>query len=94
MHVRDAPRFARFATCAWVAAVSCCVWAIPTIAASDAPEAIQRRRDALEAHSRLTREIASLRAKATREKQLNRRVDLNLEIQRLEAEIAAHKNNL
>lgn len=63
-------------------------------AASDAPEAIQRRRDALEAHSRLTREIASLRAKATREKQLNRRVDLNLEIQRLEAEIAAHKNNL
>ncbi len=63
-------------------------------AASDAPETIQRRRDALEAHSRLTREIASLRAKATREKQLNRRVDLNLEIQRLEAEIAAHKNNL
>jgi hypothetical protein len=63
-------------------------------AASDEPEAIKRRREALEAHSRLTREIASLRAKAAREKQLNRRVNLNLEIQRLEAEIAAHKNNL
>lgn len=63
-------------------------------AASDEPKAIERRREALEAHSRLTREIASLRAKATREKQLNRRVDLNLEIQRVEAEIAAQKNNL
>lgn len=37
MHVRDAPRFARFATCAWIATVSCCVWTIPTIAAADAP---------------------------------------------------------
>lgn len=63
-------------------------------AASDEPEAIERRREALEAHSRLTREITGLRAKATREKQLNRRVDLNLEIQRLEAEIAGHNKNL
>jgi hypothetical protein len=58
------------------------------------PEANRRRRETLEAYSRLTRELVSLRAKATREKQLNRRVDLNLEIQRLEAEIAVHKNNL
>jgi hypothetical protein len=63
-------------------------------AASDEPEAIERRREALEAHSRLTREITGLRAKATREKQLNRRVDLNLEIQRLEADIAGHNKNL
>lgn len=63
-------------------------------AASDDTASIQRRREALEAHSRLTREIAGLRAKATREKQLNRRVDLNLEIQHLEAEIAAHNKNL
>jgi hypothetical protein len=56
--------------------------------------AIERRREALEAHSRLTREITGLRAKAAREKQMNRRVDLNLEIQRLEAEIAAQNENL
>jgi hypothetical protein len=55
---------------------------------------IARRRAALEALSRLTREIAGLSAKATREKQMNRRVNLNLEIQRLEIEIATHKTNI
>ncbi|MGO7387481.1 DUF4391 domain-containing protein [Rhizobium ruizarguesonis] len=62
-------------------------------AANDDTASIERRREALEAHSRLTREITALRAKAAREKQLNRRVDLNLEIQRLEAEIAGHSKN-
>ena len=55
---------------------------------------IERRHDALETHFRLTREIIGLRAKATREKQLARRVDLNLEIQRLEADAATYKSNL
>lgn len=63
-------------------------------AESDEPEAIERRREALEAHARLTREITCLRAKAIREKQLNRRIDLNLQIQRLEAELAGHNTNL
>lgn len=63
-------------------------------AASDDAGSIERRREALEAHSRLTREIIGLRAKADREKQLNRRVDLNLEIQRLEADLKTHKKNL
>lgn len=63
-------------------------------APSDDPAQVARRREALETHSRLTREIVSLRAKAIREKQINRRVDLNLEIQRLEAEISLHKKNL
>ncbi len=49
--------------------------------ASDDGAVIERRREALEAHSRLTREISGLRAKAIREKQLSRRVALNLEIQ-------------
>jgi len=62
--------------------------------AIDDAELIERRRDALETHFRLTREIIGLRAKATREKQLNRRVDLNLEIQRLEADAATYKKNL
>ena len=63
-------------------------------APSDDAAEVARRREALEAHSRLTREIAGLRAGAAREKQMNRRVDLNLEIQRLEAEIATCKMNL
>ena len=61
---------------------------------SDEADATARRRMALEGHSRLVREIAVLTAKAAREKQMNRRVDLNLEIQRLESEIATHKTNL
>jgi hypothetical protein len=44
-------------------------------------------------HDRLTRQIVALRAKATRESQVNRRVELNLEIKRLEAALAqAHAN--
>lgn len=61
---------------------------------SDEASSVARRRAALEAHSRLTREIAGLSAKAAREKQMNRRVTLNLEIQRLEIEIATHKTNI
>lgn len=51
-------------------------------------------RDALDTHSRLQREIAVLRAQASREKQLNRRVDLNLEIKRLEAKLENVERNL
>lgn len=58
-------------------------------AATDDQEAIDRRREALDAHARLTKEIEGLRAKAKREKQLSRRVDLNLEIQGREADLAA-----
>ena len=61
---------------------------------SDDGQAVERRRAALEAHGALARDIAGLRAKATREKQLNRRVDLNIEIQRLEQALAAHKQDL
>jgi hypothetical protein len=61
---------------------------------SDEANSVARRREALEDHSRLTRELAVLSAKAAREKQMNRRVDLNLEIQRLESEIATKKANL
>jgi hypothetical protein len=53
-----------------------------------------RRRAALDAHSQLTREIIGLRAKASHEKQLNRRVHYNLEIQRMETDLATHKRNL
>lgn len=62
--------------------------------ATDDEELIVRRRNALEAHFKLTREIIGLRAKASREKQINRRVDLNLEIRRREAELASQEKNL
>ncbi len=48
----------------------------------------------LAARERLEREVAGLRAKADKEKQINRRVALNLEIQRLEAELAEMKETL
>lgn len=46
-------------------------------------------RDGLEEHKAMERELVSLRARAKKEKQINRRVELNLEIKRLEAEMAA-----
>ncbi|MES2001894.1 MAG: DUF4391 domain-containing protein [Pseudomonadota bacterium] len=63
-------------------------------AATDDQEAIDRRREALDAHAALTKEIEGLRAKAKREKQLSRRVDLNLEIQSREADLAAYIKQL
>lgn len=47
------------------------------------------RRAALDGRARITRELAILRTRAHKERQINRRVELNLEIKRLEAELAA-----
>ncbi len=58
-------------------------------AVSHTAERTAALREGLEAHARLHRELATLRAQAKREKQLNRRVELNLEIKRLEVELAA-----
>ena len=44
--------------------------------------------DHVDMHARLRRDVAILRAKADKEKQLNRRVELNLEIKRLEGELS------
>lgn len=52
------------------------------------------RQTALDDHARITREIAVLRAKAVKEKQINRRVDINLAIQRLEEELRAAARKL
>jgi hypothetical protein len=51
-------------------------------------------RDGLDAHGRLNRELAQLRAQTKRERQLNRRVELNLEIKRLEQELARVRKRL
>lgn len=60
---------------------------IGSFSAIDDANFIERRRVALEAHANLTREIAGLRTKAAHEKQLGRRVDLNLEIKRRQIEL-------
>ena len=62
--------------------------------ATDDSTGISRRRAALDDHARLTKEIESLRGKAKREKQLNRRVDLNMAIQRLEADLKLLLNDI
>ncbi len=51
-------------------------------------------RDNLNLHSELQDKLAVLRAQAKKEKQINRRVELNLEIQRLESELSAAKASL
>lgn len=56
-----------------------------TFTLCETPSAYLARREALAGHQRLTQEIASLRARAGRETQLNRRVELNLEIRAREA---------
>lgn len=55
---------------------------------------VESRHAALDVHARLTKEIDTLRGKAKREKQLSRRVDLNMTIQRLEAERADNMKSL
>lgn len=52
------------------------------------------RRTALAEHTRLQQEMVSLRSQAAKEKQLNRRVELNLALKHLEAQLAAATANL
>jgi hypothetical protein len=60
----------------------------------DSPESSVAIQESLVTHARLKRDLAILRAKADKEKQINRRVELNTEIKRLEAEMAANLKNL
>jgi hypothetical protein len=48
----------------------------------------------LDTYARLKRDLAILRARADKEKQINRRVELNIDIKRLEAELAATQETL
>jgi hypothetical protein len=59
-----------------------------SFAAPDSADRSSALRDGLDTYARLQREVALLRARAEKEKQINRRVELNLEIKRLEAELA------
>lgn len=55
---------------------------------TETPDAVLARRSALLEHETLTRDISSLRARAGKESQLNRRVELNLQLKQLEARLA------
>ncbi len=63
------------------------------VPATDASTA-ERRRVALAEHERLTRDMAALRARAAKEKQLNRRVEINLQLQHLESRLSEARNYL
>lgn len=63
-------------------------------AVPDTDERAAAQRDSLAAHARLQHDIARLRVQAQREKQLNRRVELNLAIKRLESELTLTKETL
>ena len=65
-----------------------------TFAVAATAEHAALRRDALQECARLDAEIARLRATATKEKQISRRVELNLELKRVEAAQAAARANL
>ena len=60
----------------------------------ESAECASALREGLDMHVRLKRDLAVLRARANKEKQLNRRVDLNLEIKRLEGELIAIQESL
>ena len=65
-----------------------------SFATPDSADRASALRDGLDTHARLGREVAPLRAQAEKEKQVNRRVELNIKIKRLEAEIAAISQSL
>jgi hypothetical protein len=65
-----------------------------TFTLPESAESIALLRERLDIYVRLRRELAILRARADKEKQINRRVDLNLEIKGLEAELAATQETL
>jgi hypothetical protein len=59
-----------------------------TFAPPASPDRGSALRDGLDTYARLQRDIAALRTQAEKEKQLNRRVELNLEIKRLEDKLS------
>jgi hypothetical protein len=60
----------------------------------DNPEQAATRHEALKECARLDAEIAGLRAAATKERQIARKVELNLELKRVESRLAAARQRL
>ncbi|MDN4052266.1 DUF4391 domain-containing protein [Massilia sp. YIM B02763] len=58
------------------------------------PEQTRQMREFLQQRSSLLTELSALRAQASKEKQLNRLVELNISIKRLESQLAANQSTL
>jgi hypothetical protein len=65
-----------------------------TFSLCETPARYLSRRESLVEYDRLTREIAGLRASATKEKQLSLRVELNLRLKDLESRLQSLSNSL
>ena len=59
-----------------------------TFAPPESTDRASAMREGLDLHAQLQRDLIVLRAKAAKERQINRRVELNLEIKRLQAKLA------
>ena len=60
----------------------------------ESPEQTRRMRESIAKHSQILDELAALRTLAVKEKQMNRLVELNLNIKRLESQLAANQSTL
>ncbi len=97
MALGQQPRLSLFALYqGWIDAMLALTAARTTgaFAVAESPERATARRQALEECARLDAEAARLRSRAAKEKQMARRVELNLELKRLGAALAAARANL
>jgi hypothetical protein len=60
----------------------------------DSPEQTQLMRESIAKHSQILDELSALRTQAKKEKQMNRLVELNMTIKRLESQLAANQSSL
>lgn len=60
----------------------------------ESPEQTHRMRESVEQHSQIFSELAALRTQAGKEKQMNRLVELNTKIKRLELQLTANQSAL
>lgn len=60
----------------------------------DSPEQTRQMRESIAKHSQIRDELSALRTQATKEKQMNRLVELNMSIKRLESQLAANQSAL
>lgn len=60
----------------------------------DSPEQTRQMRESIAKHSQILDELSALRTQAKKEKQMNRLVELNMSIKRLESQLAANQSVL
>ncbi len=60
----------------------------------ESPEQTKRMRESVAVHSQILNELSALRTQAVKEKQMNRHVELNTKIKRLELQLTANQSAL